>query len=227
VTALLTLVTVSPAAAEEGSTITVYAAASLREVIGDVAVEFEKRTGTKVRAEFEASSSLARRIQAGAPVDVFLSADKAWMDAVSPKVQFDWVRNRLVCVTLPDAKTDCAKATTLVLGGEQVPVGKYARAALKKSGALAGKRIIEGSNVRDVLRKVAQGAGEAGVVYQTDAIIEPNVKVASVFPENSHPPIVAPAGLLTDAGRGFYEALHTAWAGELAKKRGFSPSDAQ
>lgn len=209
-------------AGDAAPVITVYAAASLREVVTDVAAELEKRSGVKVRAEFEASSSLARRIAAGAPADVFLSADEDWMNAVKPKERFDWVGNRLVCVALPGAKLNCINAGTLVLGGEQVPVGKYARAALKNIGAAPAKRIVEGANVRDVLRKISEGAGDAGVVYQTDAVLEPGVKVVSVFPQDSHPPIVAPAGLLTEAGRPFFAALRAEWARDLAVKRGFT-----
>ncbi|HKS17384.1 MAG TPA: molybdate ABC transporter substrate-binding protein [Planctomycetota bacterium] len=206
----------------ESEPVRIFAAASLREAVTEIATEWTKRTGRPHRLQFEASSTLARQIQEGAPVDVFISADKEWMDRVSPCDRRDWLGNGLVCVVPKDrAEFDLKSARRLALANEQVPAGKYAKAALAHLGIVPPEPPIYGSNVRDVLAKVSQGGAEAGIVYATDAAVDPGVRVAFTFPEESHPRIVYPAGLLQEGGRAFFDALRESWALEIARRQGF------
>ncbi len=205
-----------------GSSLTVFAAASLKETLTEIAQEWEKKTGQKVLLQCEASSTLARQIQEGAPADVFMTADPAWLDAVKPAERFDWLSNRLVCVVSKDAKDiDLKKVETLSLANEQVPAGQYAKAALVYLGTPLPARTLYGSNVRDVLSKVSQGGAQAGIVYATDAAASPNVRVSFVFPSESHPKIIYAAGLMKPAGKEFLRALRESWALKIARRRGF------
>jgi molybdate transport system substrate-binding protein len=163
----------------------------------------------KVTFSFDSSSKLAKQVEAGAPADAFFSADLEWMDYLDTKgmiektTRVSLLGNSLVAV-LPAASTipvasaaDLAKPEIkhLALAGENVPAGKYARAALGSLGALDAvkDRIVSGDNVRTVLGWVATGEADAGAVYATDAKVEPKVKVAFTFPASSYPAIVYPA----------------------------------
>lgn len=202
--------------------ITVFAASSLKEAVEGIAGEWTKRSGQAVRLQFEASSTLARQIEEGAPADLFLSAAPEWMDKVRPLGRADWLSNRLVLVVPREAgDADLKNLGSLALANEQVPAGRYARAALASLGAPLPERTLYGSNVRDVLSKVSQGGAQAGVVYATDAAIDPGVRVSFTFPPESHPKILYTAGLLTPAGRSFYQALKENWARDIARRQGF------
>jgi molybdate transport system substrate-binding protein len=200
----------------------VYAASSLTEPVEAFAREWTKRTGQVVRPQFEASSTLARQILEGAPADLFLSAAPEWLDRVHPKDRFDWVGNRLVVVVRKDAtEFHWESVESLALANEQVPAGKYARAALASLHVKLPERILYGANVRDVLSKVAQGGAMAGVVYATDAAIDPGVRIALTFPPESHPPILYSAGLLTPRGKALFDALREPWVLEVMRRHGF------
>lgn len=200
----------------------VFAAASLKEVVTEVGNGWSRASGQPVRLTFDATSTLARHIQEGAPADVFISGAPEWLDAVKPTSRFDWLSNRLVCVVAEDIGSfDLRTADSLVLANEQVPAGRYARIALEALGTRLPPRIIYGANVRDVLAKVVAGAATGGIVYATDAAVEPAVRVAFVFPTGSHPPIVYSAGLLTTEGAAWFEALQTPRALAIARRHGF------
>ncbi|HEY3227383.1 MAG TPA: molybdate ABC transporter substrate-binding protein [Planctomycetota bacterium] len=204
--------------------VTVYAASSLREAVTEIAEVWSRRSGHPHRLQFEASTTLARQIKEGAPVDVFISAAPEWVDDVAPRERRDWLENRLVCVVPKETKEfDLRSARRLALANEQVPAGKYAKAALAHMGIPIPPGTIYGSNVRDVLSKVSQGGAEAAIVYATDAAVDPAVRVAFVFPEESHPRIVYPAGLVTERGKAFFDALREPWALEIARRHGFTP----
>jgi molybdate transport system substrate-binding protein len=204
----------------------VLAAASLTELVHAVAADWAAHGGGTVQAQFDASSTLARQLPAGAPGDVFLTAASEWLDPLPLRRRFDWLQNRLVCVVPASvAAFDLRAATSLALAGEQVPAGAYARAALAHEGIPLPARLILGSNVRDVLSKVAEGGAEAAIVYATDAAVEPRVRVASVFPEQSHPPIVYAVGVCTPAGEAFAAALRAPWAAARARRAGFGVID--
>jgi molybdate transport system substrate-binding protein len=204
--------------------VVVFAASSLTEVVAEAAEPFTRATGREARFQLGASSTLARQIREGAPADVFVSADPAWLDAVSPTARYDWLGNRLaLCVPAGRAgDVKLAEVASLALAGPEVPAGKYARAALASLGVPLPARVVEGSSVRDVLSKVAEGAADAGIVYATDVAVEPRVRLASLLPGSSHPPIRYAVGLLREAGRGLFDALRAPEALEAARKRGFS-----
>jgi molybdate transport system substrate-binding protein len=199
-----------------------FAAASLKEAVTEVADEWSRRHAREVKLSFDATSILARQINAGAPVDVFVAAAPEWLDEVSPRARANWLSNRLVCVVPQDvASFDLNTADSLALANEQVPAGKYARAALEHLGIALPKRVIYGASVRDVLSKVVAGGAQAGIVYATDAAIEPKVRIAFTFPADGHPPIVYAAGLITVEGAALFEALREPWALAIARRHGF------
>ena len=211
------------ATAPPSEPVTVYAAASLKEVVTEIAQEWTKQTGRPHRLMFESTSTLARQINEGAPADVFISAAPEWLDKVKTLERFDWLSNRLVCVVPKEAPDfDLKKLESLALADEQVPAGKYARQALAKAGVPLPERTIYGHNVRDVLSKVSQGGAKAGIVYATDARLDPEVRVAYVFPPDSHDKILYSAGLLTPKGEAFYDRLSKPSSLESAKRLGFS-----
>jgi len=201
----------SPAVAQE--TLTVFAAASLKNALDDVDAAFAKASGIKITASYAASSTLAKQIEEGAPADVFASADIDWMDYAQQKklindaTRVNLLGNRLVLIapknsTLGDVAIgpgfDLAALASdgrIVTGDVRaVPVGRYAKAALEKLGAWtkAAPKMAMTENVRAALALVARGEAPLGIVYETDAKIEPGVKIVDTFPADSHPPIVYP-----------------------------------
>jgi molybdate transport system substrate-binding protein len=202
--------------------VNVFAAASLKELVTDVANEWSNRTGGTHRLQFDSTSTLARQIGEGAPADLFLTAAPEWLEKVKPIGRADWLSNRLVLVVPKESPdVELAALRSLSLANEQVPAGKYARAALAHLGVKLPDRLILGESVRDVLSKVSEGGAQAGIVYATDAAIDPKVRVASTFPAESYPKILYSIGLLTPAGKSFATALRESWALELARKHGF------
>jgi molybdate transport system substrate-binding protein len=203
----------------ETSSVVVFAAASLKNVLDAIAVDFQTRTGTRVLVSYGASSALARQIEQGAPADLFISADLDWMDYLQERnlIRRDTRRsllgNRIVLVAPAAAARDVELkpgALSAVLGAGRlatanvasVPAGRYAKAALEHLGLwgdVAG-RLAEAENVRAALTFVARGEAPLGIVYETDARAEPKVRVVARFPETSHPPIVYPAAI-TSASR--------------------------
>jgi molybdate transport system substrate-binding protein len=202
----------APAQAQEKS-ITVFAAASMKNALDDVDAAFTKQTGTKVVASYDASSVLMKQIEQGAPADVFVSADLKWMDYGSQKKLIDegtrvnLLGNKLVLIAAKDSKLDpvtigpgfdlakLAGDGRITTGDVQaVPVGIYAKAALEKFGLWASvePKMAMAANVRAALLLVARGEAPLGIVYATDAKVEPGVKVIGVFPDGSHEPIVYP-----------------------------------
>ena len=210
----------APALGAEGAgegAIVVLAAASMTDVLPAVAKAWSELGHPEVRFSFDATSRLARQIEAGIPADLFVSADLEWMDFLSRQglirdgARVDLAGNSLVAIvpsisTLsvrgpPDLVGPAVKR--LALGFESVPAGKYGRAALARAGVWQelSARVVTGANVRSVLAWVARGEAEAGVVYATDAHSEPRVRIAFVFAADSHPPIVYSAAVLRDSSR--------------------------
>ncbi|MFI5402726.1 MAG: molybdate ABC transporter substrate-binding protein [Planctomycetota bacterium] len=204
-------------------TVTVCAAASLREIATEIGDAWSQSARAKVEYRFESSDTLARQIQEGAPCDLFLSADPKWVLQLKPKDSFPWIGNRLVCVRLKGSGFgDLSKAKSLALGSEGTPIGRYSIAALKTLGITPPAQTIYGWNVRDVLSKVAEGAAEAGIVYATDVVVDPRVETAFDLPAAAQPKIVCPVALLHERGRTLYEACRAPAALDAAKRRGFS-----
>ena len=208
-TLLALTVAVSPAHADQ---ITVFAAASLGGVLGDIGAAFEAATGHEVVTSFAGSSVLARQIEQGAPADIFLSANRDWMDrliasgAIDPDTELDLLENRLVLVgtgSPVSAEIDTDFDISARLDGEflamalvdAVPAGIYGKAALETLGLWesVSDRVAQSDNVRTALALVATGEAPVGIVYATDAKAESRVGVIGTFPADSHPRIVYPA----------------------------------
>jgi molybdate transport system substrate-binding protein len=203
-------------AAEAGKpAITVFAAASLTNVLQELGDGFTKQTSIPVRFSFAASSALARQIENGAPADVFFSADLEWMDYLQMRKlirsdsRHDVVGNRLVLIAAADSKIklkiEPQFPLAAALGKERlatgdpdaVPVGRYAREALTTLGVWDAvmARMVRADSARSALALVDRGETPLGIVYETDALADKHVRVVDVFPANSHLPIVYPIAL--------------------------------
>lgn len=198
--------------------VTVYAAASLTNALGDLVLTYEKARKIHVVYSFAASSTLAKQIENGAPAEVFISADKKWMDyledrdKIVPKSRLDLLSNTLVLVApkgkgfkLKMAKSfdfSSAFSGRLCTGDpEHVPVGIYGRQALTHLGWWddIAPRIVGTEDVRAALAFVERGECEVGIVYETDARLSDKVETIGRFPGESHEPIVYPAALVQGA----------------------------
>jgi molybdate transport system substrate-binding protein len=210
---------VLPALAQDKS-ITVFAAASMKNALDDINAAFLKATGVKVVASYAASSALAKQLEQGAPADVFASADLEWMDYSSQKktikddTRVNLLGNKLVLIAPRDSKIDTVTIGSgfdlakligdgRITTGEvtSVPVGKYAKGALEKLGIWASveKKFAMADNVRAALALVARGEAVLGIVYETDAKVEPGVRIVGAFPADSHPAIVYPVAATATA----------------------------
>ena len=195
---------------------TVLAAASLQEALSEAADAFARQRHPRPVLAFAASSALARQVQAGAPADMFVSADEQWMDALAAKGRIvaasrrDLASNALVLIEPAAGRTRLAIARGFplakVLGRGRlaladpaaVPAGIYAKAALTRLGvwpSVAG-RIAAAENVRAAMALVERGQAPLGVVYATDALASAKVRVVGRFPAGSHPRIAYPVALI-------------------------------
>jgi len=233
------------AANDPPASLTVFAAASLTEVLQAVGDEYTKASHVPVRFSFAASSALAKQIESGAAVDVFMSADQDWMNyldgkqLIDKRTRRDVLANRLALVAPADSnvalKIQPGFALLAALGPngrlatgdpDSVPVGKYAKAALTSLGIWKDiePRLVRAENVRAALAFVARGETPLGIVYQTDAKIEPKVRLVALFPESSHPPITYPVAAMTTAAapaRTFIEFLDSPAARAIFERAGF------
>jgi molybdate transport system substrate-binding protein len=236
----LAFVLAVPASAE---TLTVFAAASLQGALDEAARAFESTSGHPVRISYGASSALARQIEAGAPAQIFVSADLEWMDHLASRGHLAQPRTLLLANSLvlvaPAARPvklriEPGFALAAALRGgrlamadpKAVPAGKYARAALESLGVWAQvePRLAPAQNVRAALVLVARGEAPLGIVYATDAQAEPGVGVVDTFPASSHPPIVYPLGVLRGSSPSASELaayLASAPARAIWKRYGF------
>ena len=233
-------------AADDPQGVLVFAAASLTDVLDELGKAFTAQTHVQVKSSLAASSVLAKQIEAGAPADVFFSADLEWMDyldqrkLLKPGSRHDVVLNRLVLIAPADSKVsvkiapgfDLLKALSdgkLATGDpDSVPVGKYAHAALEKLGVWdrVSSRIVRAENVRAALAFVARGEAPLGIVYRTDALAEKRVRIVDEFPEDSHPPVTYPIALTTHASpqaQRFEEFVTGDAAQAIFRKFGFYP----
>jgi molybdate transport system substrate-binding protein len=232
--------------AAQAKTLTVFAAASMKNALDDVDKAFSAKTGVDVTASYAASSALAKQIEQGAPADIFISADTAWMDYAAGKKAIDeasrvnLLGNSIVLIAPKDSKID--KVTIdqgfdlAKLAGDgkvatgdvkAVPVGKYAKAALEKLGAWTSvePKMAMAENVRAALALVARNEAPLGIVYSTDAKVEPGVKIVGTFPASSHPAIVYPVAATKAAHKGaadYLAFLRSSEAKAIFEKYGFS-----
>ncbi len=244
--ATLTLTVAGHALADEGK-ITVFAAASLTNAMQDIAKEYKKEKNVDVVSSFASSSTLARQIEAGAPADLFISADQKWMDYAVDKKAIDTssretlLGNSLVAVAPKaskldkvtiDAKTDW---TRLLDGGrlavgdpDHVPAGIYAKEALQKLGAweTLSPKLAPAEDVRGALALVERNEAPLGIVYGSDAVASKGVKVVGTFPEDSHKKVEYPLAIIDGHKNAtvsaFYDYLKGPQASAIFKRYGFT-----
>lgn len=220
--------------------LTVFAAASMTDALTEIAKGYEAATGTGIVFSFAASSTLARQIMAGAPADIFVSANVDWMDHletkgfINPESRIEPVGNSLVLVRsletgaafanmpLADALSAAARDGRFIAVGDpdHVPAGLYAKTALESLGlfgTLSGN-LARADNVRAALALVESGEAPLGIVYSTDAALARDIAVAGVFPRDSHPPIRYPMARIAATAAPGVDAFLTHLAGPEAAR---------
>lgn len=236
------LLALAPLAAH--AAVTVFAAASLTDALGDVGKAYKAKTGQDVVFSFAASSALARQIEASGGADVFMSADTDWMEyldsrgLVQHETRKNLLGNHLVLIAPAGSNLTLAIAPHFdllgALGGgrlsvadpDSVPAGKYARTALTTLGVWNSvvNHLVNAENVRVALTYVSRGEAPLGIVYTTDALSDKGVHIVGTFPEDSHAPIVYPAALVKDAkpeAKAFLDFLSGPEARAIFEKDGF------
>ncbi len=223
---------------------TVFAAASLSDAFKQAGDAYKAKSGQAPVFSFAASSALARQIEASGGADIFISADRDWMDYLDNKgliahdTRKDLLGNHLVLIAPAPSSVGLKIAPHFDLAGalgggrlsvadpDTVPAGKYARSALTSLGVwnTVADRLVQAENVRVALAYVARGEAPLGIVYTTDAMAEPKVKIVGSFPDNSHAPIVYPIALTKDAkpeAKAFLDFLEGPDAAAIFTKSGF------
>ncbi|MDC9615289.1 molybdate ABC transporter substrate-binding protein [Xenorhabdus khoisanae] len=228
--------------------VTVFAAASLTNALGDIAAQYKKEKQGDIVASYASSSTLARQIEQGAPADIFISADQQWMNYVSGKqliaenTRHTLLGNQLVLIAPKESKLekiDINKETkwkSLLAGGrlavgdpDHVPVGIYAKESLQylKAWDMVNPLMARTNNVRSGMVLVERAEVPLGIVYGSDAVASKKVKVVGVFPPESHKPVEYPIVIIKghekQAVRDFYDYLKAPEAAEIFKRYGFSP----
>lgn len=230
-----------PVAAED---ISVFAAASMKTALDQIAGDYQARTGNTVTVSYAGSNLLAKQIIDGAPADIFISASESWMDevekagAVADGSRLDLLGNTLVLIAhdavAPVEITDQTDLKGMLGDGklamamvDSVPAGQYGKAALESLGMWDGvaPSVAQTDNVRAALALVAVGEAPYGIVYATDATAEPAVHLVGTFPADSYPPAIYPAALLRGAAdpadRDFFDALSGPEARAVFAAQGF------
>lgn len=205
--------------AAQARNVTIFAAASLKTALDAIASNWRGETGKRTTTSYAASSVLAKQIENGAPADLFVSADLDWMNyleqrqLIDQKTRTDLLGNSLVLVAPAASAASVAIAPGFPLAAllgdgrlamadpNAAPAGRYGKAALTALGVwpAVATRIAVAENVRAALVLVARSEAPLGIVYQTDAAVEPGVKIVGTFPVGSHPPIIYPMALTTTA----------------------------
>ena len=229
----------------QGASLVIFAAASLKNALDEIVADWVKASGKSApKISYAASSALAKQLEQGAPADLFISADLDWMDYVAekklikPDTRKTLLGNQLVLVAAKDSgiKLELKPQADLLgtlAGGKlavgdvkAVPAGKYAKAALEKLSLWASVEasLAQAENVRAALALVARGEAKLGIVYATDAKVEPAVKIVGTFPADSHPAIVYPVAATANAkpeAADYLSFLRSAAAKGIFEKYGF------
>lgn len=245
-TALALVLAAAPLAAQ-AEEVVVFAAASMKNALDEFAAEWMTETGNTVTVSYAGSSALAKQIVAGAPADIFVSANVGWADEVEKaglvSERRDLLGNTLVLIghgrDAAPVEISADMDFAALLGGEHlamalvdsVPAGQYGKAALENLGLWDGvsPAVAQADNVRAALALVSTGEAPYGIVYATDAAADDNVTVVGTFPAGSYPEIIYPAELLTEAAdaadKAFYDALSGDVADAAFAKQGFALID--
>jgi molybdate transport system substrate-binding protein len=235
----------SPALAQD-KTLTVFAAASMKNALDEIDTAFTAKSGVRVVASYAGSSALAKQIAQGAPADIFVSADTDWMDyamaknTINEATRVNLLGNSIVLIASREAKIKNVTIgpgfdlATLAGDGKiatgdvkAVPAGKYAKAALEKLGAWQGaqSKFAFAENVRAALLLVSRGEAVLGVVYSTDAKVDPGVKILGSFPPDSHPAVIYPVAATATAkpdAAGYLAFLRSSAAKAIFERYGFA-----
>jgi molybdate transport system substrate-binding protein len=233
-------------AVAQGKDVVIFAAASLKNALDDIAGQWQRETGKKVVVSYAASNTLIKQIEQGAPADIFISADLDWMDygqqkdLIKPDSRSNLLGNRLVLIAPKDSSVSAIiqpgfdlaallKGGRLAMGNvDAVPAGKYGKASLEKLGVWDSvkDKIAQAESVRAALLFVSRGEAPLGIVYQTDAAADPNVKIVGTFPENTHPPIIYPVALTKEStnadAQAFLNYLRSPAARAAFERQGFA-----
>lgn len=245
VLAVLLWVATSAGPAKAGN-ITVFAAASLKTALDDIAEEFEAQTGHAITRSYAGSSALARQIELGAPADLFISASTDWMnylaeqDLIEPNTRHDLLSNRIVLIAPKgsahairleqgvDLTADLGEGYLAMALVDAVPAGIYGKAALGHFDLWdsVAPKVAQTDNVRAALALVALGEATLGITYETDARAEPRVEIVATFPTESHPPIRYPMaavkGQKSEATLALLTFLKGTQARQVFKRHGFA-----
>jgi molybdate transport system substrate-binding protein len=232
-------------AAAQARDVVVFAAASLKNALDDIKTQYERDTGKRVTISYAASPTLAKQIENAAPADIFISADLDWMDYLSerklikPASRFNLLGNSIVLIAPANSTASITIGRNFPLASllgngrlamadpNSVPAGKYGKAALEKLGVwpAVADRIAPAENVRAALLLVSRGETALGIVYKTDAVADPGVKVIATFPANTHPPIIYPMALVATStnpdAEAFATYLRSLSTARLFEKQGF------
>ncbi|MBM6595229.1 molybdate ABC transporter substrate-binding protein [Microvirga pudoricolor] len=236
-----------PPGAAWAKDLVVFAAASMKNALDEASAGYAKATGEAApKISYAASNTLAKQIEAGAPADLFVSADLDWMDylaqrnLIRPDTRVSLLGNSLVLVAPKDDAKPIAVGPGLDLASrlgdgrlamgnvDAVPAGKYGKAALEKLGAWPSARdkIAQADSVRAALLLVSRGEAPLGIVYRTDAAADPGVAVVGTFPADSHPPIVYPVAVTKESSHpgaaAFLDYLRSPAARPIFEKQGFT-----
>ncbi|MEM5491875.1 molybdate ABC transporter substrate-binding protein [Hoeflea sp. AS16] len=246
---LVCLLLVPAQARAEG--VLVFAAASLKTALDQIAGDWREQTGKNVTISYAGSSSLARQIAQGAPADIFISASVDWMDylqtadMIRPESRKDLLGNRLVLIAhgrepagvdlggdmdLAELLEDGRLAMAMV---DSVPAGVYGKQALTSLGqwGTVSEKVAQTDNVRAALALVSSGEAPFGIVYASDAVADAGVSVVAVFPEATHAPIIYPAAILAGSSApdadDFFAFLSSPKANAVFKTQGFATLSGQ
>ena len=235
----------SPASAQ-GQKLIIFAAASLKDALDEVNVAYQHENSQETATSYAASSTLAKQIEAAAPADVFISADLDWMDylakrnLIKPETRANLLGNRLVLIAPVNSPLNLAIGPNFslaqALGNGRlaiadpngVPAGRYGKAALESLGVWStiADRVAPAENVRAALALVARGETPLGIVYQTDAASDKDVKIVGIFPQDTHPPIIYPIAAVVSstnpAALGYLAYLKSRAARPTFEKHGFT-----
>jgi len=243
---LLAMCVLAGGAMAQTRDVVVFAAASLKNALDDASASWTRETGKRITVSYAASNVLAKQIEAGAPADLFVSADLDWMEyaasrgLIKAESRVNLLGNTLVLVAPKGSPTQVPLRPGIdlasILGGSRlamghvdaVPAGKYGKAALEYLGAWVGvkDKVAQADNVRAALLLVSRGEAPLGIVYKTDAVADPNVSIVATFPQESHPPIVYPVALTKEStnpdAAAFLAFLRTDKAKPFFQRQGFT-----
>ncbi|MGH8173740.1 MAG: molybdate ABC transporter substrate-binding protein [Rhodanobacteraceae bacterium] len=223
-----------------------FAAASLKPALDEIVATPAAQAIGAVKVSYAASSQLAHQIESGAPAALFISADQDWMNTLDAKnlvvreTRVDLLGNALVLVAPKDGTRQLTIAPHFDLIGalgkdgrlalaepNSVPAGKYAKSALTSLDVWDSvqARVVSADNVRAALNFVVRSEAPLGIVYRSDAISEPAVRVVATFPDSTHAPIVYPAAVIagqdSPAARKLLDLLRAADSTTIFRRYGF------